>query len=95
MLFCSFRQIIRGTARSFKLRAVFFVLIYFKVGCYIFFLLLVIFIHRPLYVVAFFAITYLLTGADELLQKTSAIGTGISLVTVFYPQLLWICEMKK
>lgn len=66
---------------------------FLKIGCYIFFLLLVIFIHRPLYVVAFFAITYLLTGADELLQKTSAIGTGISLVTVFYPQLLWITKL--
>ena len=66
---------------------------FLKIGCYIFFLLLVIFIHRPLYVVAFFAITYLLTGADELLQKTSAIGTGISLITVFYPQLLWITKL--
>ena len=66
---------------------------FLKIGCYIFFLLLVIFIHRSLYVVAFFAITYLLTGADELLQKTSAIGTGISLVTVFYPQLLWITKL--
>lgn len=66
---------------------------FLKIGCYIFFLLLVIFIHRSLYVVAFFAITYLLTGADELLQKTSAIGTGISLITVFYPQLLWITKL--
>lgn len=66
---------------------------FLKIGCYIFFLLLVIFIHRPLYVVAFFAITYLLTGADELLQKTSAIGTGISLIMVFYPQLLWITKL--